>query len=697
MQLPLHLHKYPFLRFLVPLILGICLTHSLLHEAGCSGIVIILLSGVYLSLLLCYHYIKSYQYRWLPGVSINLLITTLGIIITEHSLSHIHQNWDSNKSIYLGQIIDTPKEKEHSIFCRMQLIEQRDSSTIRSIDKNIVLYLTQDSLTKKPQRGDQLLFYSKVTSPKNNGNPEEFDYASYLKHQGISGTGFVYDDQWKIVGHCNKRSLQQIALDYRAKLLHKIKALGFKGDEYTVLSALVLGYQDELSPQLRESYSISGVSHVLSLSGLHIGFLYLLLNALLRFADRNKKSKIAKQLFIIIFLWAFAFLTGLLSPVVRSVIMFSLIALSKIRNNQPITLNTLAVAAFFMLLYNPFYLYDVSFQLSFTAVAGIVILQPLLYKQTKIKNKLVHYIKSLISVSIAAQIATAPIVIYYFSRFSTHFLLSNLLVIPLVTLIMYLAVITLSIGFIPFIQDFLANILQRFIELLNNIVAFVEHLPYSSINQININKLEVALLYIILVNTILFFIKNRRFIFLILPCILTFTTLQANKIYWLNKTHSMIFYNVRNCPVLHVIESPQHSYLFFPKNNGDVTKLNYATKRYWDKLHLDEPQIIPQNYSKSNIWRHNNILSIEGKTICMINDNNWKNKCAKKPLQVDYLYLCKGYNGKLLWLMPLFNINQVVIDGSISEYKKERYKRECTLLGLNFISLSEKGAYQIPL
>lgn len=631
------------------------------------------------------------------GANIYLLLFIAGIITTEYQLSKIEQQWGTHKSVYIGQLIDTPKEKEHSTFCSIKLLGQIESGKTRPINKKVVLYLTHDSLNSQLKRGDKLLFYGQVKKPHNNGNPEEFDYSAFLTHQGISGTAFINNDQWQVIGYDSTRTLQQITLDYRSKLLEKIKTLGFTGDEYTVLSALVLGYQDELSQEIKESYSISGVSHVLSLSGLHIGFLYLLLNFLLAFANKQKVALISKQLIIICILWAFAFLTGLLSPVVRSVIMFSLIALSKMRNNQPVTLNTLAIAAFFMLLYNPFYLYDVSFQLSFTAVAGIVIIQPMLHRQIKTTNKISSYIWSLSSVSIAAQLITAPIVIYYFSRFSTHFLLSNILVIPLVSIIMYIAVITLSIGFIPPLQSLLACLLQFSIKTLNGTVTFVEHLPYSSINQLYINQIDIILLYVILFSGILFLLKKRKALFILLPCLLFFFILRTQRSYQLQHIKCIVFYNVRNCPTVHLIESKQRSYLFSAQPKNVIDKLHYATNRYWNKLQLEKPQIIPCNYKTQNLWRHNNIASFEGKTICMINDSIWKNKCSNNPLNIDYLYLCKGYKGKILWLMPLFNVHQVIIDSSISEYRKEKLKNECTLLGLNFVSLSEKGAYQIPL
>lgn len=696
--MPIHLHKYPFVRFLAPMILGIYFSHSFLHETGCSGVVMGALCLLCVVSFLFYHLFRKYTFRWLTGTCIYLLLFTIGAGITEYHLSSAHYQWPVEKSTYKVQLTSDPKEKEHTILCPVTVILKQDSSGVHTIQKKILLYLTKDSLSRQIKRGDKLLFYGQINAPRNNGNPEEFDYASYLMHQGISGTAFAYTGNWKPSGHDSSRTLEQIALDYRKLLLQKIKDLGFSGDEYTVLSALVLGYQDELSEDIKESYSISGASHVLSLSGLHIGFLYFLLDFLLGFAGRKKETLIAKQLTIIFLLWGFAFLTGLLSPVIRSVIMFSLIALSKIRNNHPVTLNTLAVAALLMLIYNPFYLYDVSFQLSFSAVAGIVIIQPWLNNRIKIENRIGKYVWGLMSVSIAAQVITTPIILYYFSRFSTHFLLTNIVVVPLVSVIMYLAVFTLCIGFIPPLQALLAFLLKESIKLLNGTVVFVERLPYSSIDHIWLSPADVAVFYLILLFISLYFVARKRWaLFSLLPCIFFLCLLHANDKYRQQNIRSIVFYNARNCPTVHLIESRETSYLFSAEKDSVHQKLRYAASRFWNKYQLNTPQTIPSEYSGKGIWRHNSMLSFEGKTICMINDDTWRNKTSDKPLYIDYLYICKGYKGKLVWLMPLFNAQKVVIDSSVSDYHREAYKKECRLLGMEFVSLSEKGAYQIAL
>ena len=230
-----------------------------------------------------------------------------------------------------------------------------------------------------------------------------------------------------------------------------ISGHGVSGDELAVLSALTIGDKEELSESIVETYSVAGASHVLALSGLHIGFISaLLLFVLSPLWIRWRFLKPFLFLSVILLLWGFAFLTGLSSSVVRAVVMCSFGLLSMlIPACRKLTLNTLGVTAFLMLLFNPVWLFDVGFQLSFSAVAAIVLLQPGLYGLLSVKNRLLRKAWGLVTVSVAAQIGTAPLVMLYFSRFSTHFLLTNLLVIPLVSLIVYAAVILLVLTPFP--------------------------------------------------------------------------------------------------------------------------------------------------------------------------------------------------------------------------------------------------------
>ena len=313
-----------------------------------------------------------------------------------------------------------------------------------------------------------------------------------MRH-GISGTGYVVSGKWALGSSSSfahsaassdpssqtspfaasrssdsLHSIRYTAMFYREKVMNLYRKLGFEGDELAVLSALTVGEKTDLSDSIRESYSVSGASHVLALSGLHIGLLYALLFLLLKPLTRKwQAGRYFRSVLLLVLLWSFAFFTGLSPSVVRSVSMFSVLAIAELFGRQSLTLNTLAATAWVMLLVNPAWLFDVGFQLSFLAVFSILIIQKPVYRLLPVKNRIGKYVWGLMSVSIAAQIGTAPLVMLYFSRFSTHFLLTNLVVIPLVTVTLYAAVLMLLLTPLSAVQFVVAEAVRFLLKVLN--------------------------------------------------------------------------------------------------------------------------------------------------------------------------------------------------------------------------------------
>ena len=344
-----------------------------------------------------------------------------------------------------------------------------------------------------------------ILQAPSNDNTGDFDYVSYLKRKGVTGTAYVRAGHWQVKGHSNDTNWAQRLQDFRTIVINKYKSLGFEGDELAILSALTTGMKEELSDEIREVFSVAGVSHVLALSGLHIGLIYgFMLLLFMPFWKRFAYFKPVSISIIIITLWVFAIFTGLTTSVVRSTIMFSLHAIALMREERPATFHVLTLTAFGMLLFNPLWLFDVGFQLSFIAVAAIITLQPRLSAMLpEPMVGIIKKIKDVMTVSIAAQIGTAPLIILYFHRFSTHFLLSNILVLPLITAIMYGAVIMLI--FAPFsgLQQWLADCINSIISTLNKLLHILSHLPMASIDNLWTNTLEIVLFYC----TVYFFIR----------------------------------------------------------------------------------------------------------------------------------------------------------------------------------------------
>lgn len=697
------LHRYPFFRLLGPLIVGIYCSDELIFQ-GQSGWVASCVFPLFcssLGILILSSFQKRYSRRWIFGVVLFLFCFVLGFMRMNRQMQAVEFAFGSEETTYRMFLVEEPQIKERNVFCRVLLTERIDSSYRKTtLNHKAIVYLSRDSLSECLGCGDELIAYTGFSTPANNGNPDEFDYARFLLRHQVSAIGNVHTGKWRRISQDAVHSFRQKAFDCRERVLAIYRHLGFQGDDFAVLSALTVGYKEGLSEEIRESFSVSGSSHVLALSGLHIGFLYALLWFCLRWLPgRWRAMAVLRTLLIIAFLWGFAFFTGLSASVVRSVFMFSLFALSGLSRRKNFSLNTLFAVAFFMLLCRPVWLFDVGFQLSFCAVTAILLLQPRIYRWFPgVHSRIGHYLCSLMSVSIAAQIGTAPLVLLYFSRFSTHFLLTNLLVIPLVSFIMYATVIMLL--FTPYfpLQSIIAIGVKWLIGLLNFCIRWVEQFPWASFDGIWLYGTDVLgiYLFLFLLGYYLNTCKARNLILSVF-CLLAVCTChmvrQAND----RPKPGFVFYNVRNCPAVHCLAADGHSWLIYADSIPDTSRLRKAVSGYWNRLHLEPPQAIITDYTGDMLAYRDHILSYSGRRICVLSDNRWRNKWAAQPLSIDYLYLCKGYDGCLKELLELFTVRTVILDASLSDRRRQAYGKECRQLGLPFISLPDEGSVSFML
>ena len=280
-------------------------------------------------------------------------------------------------------------------------------------------------------------------------------------------------------------------LERRAKLLDRLSESGVDGSAYAVVAAMALGDKSQLTKELKDAYAISGASHILALSGLHLGIIYTLLSLLLS----RRRWQVTTQVVIIVSIWLFVFLVGLSASVVRSAVMVTVYALLSLGHRDKLSVNTLAFAAIVMLLFNPLSLFDVGFQLSFMAVLPILLFYPLfenLWSQPfLLDHRVFRWLWTMLAVSCAAQIGVAPLIAYYFGRFSCYFLLANLVVVPAAALILYLS---LSVLLIPS----LAYLLIYIVDTLNQLLVSIAALPGASIEGLHPTLLQVWMTYVII-------------------------------------------------------------------------------------------------------------------------------------------------------------------------------------------------------
>lgn len=486
---------FPIFRLAIFMAAGIFFTEMFRWELGSISLVALFLLLLALGLLLKRN---SYASRWIFGACVSCFMFGVGVVITECAWKEVRVDWDSERKVYQGMLQDTPVEKQRTYQCLISIGE-----------KEVLLYLPKDSLSACLGVGDELLFSARMDAPENRNESLDFDYARYLYHKGISGTAYVPANAWRKISTDGVKPIKIQALLLRERMIEKFRLWGIGEEQLPVLSALTLGYKGDLDKETRDAYSTAGISHVLALSGMHIGILWFLLNGLLLPLSRLH-LKWLRSLSILMMLWAFAFMVGLEASVVRAVVMCMLMELSLLSGGKALTMNSLSIAAFFMLLYHPFYLYDVGFQLSFVAVASILFFYSPIYHCLPIGNRLGRWIWGMMSVSIAAQLGTAPLVMYYFSSFSVYFLMTNLVAAIWVPVIIYGAVLMVVLAPWVKLQCYVISLLNGVVSGLNQMVEWTSGLPYATFSLSVVTPGEIFLFYAMLAVWLMYWKTRRR-------------------------------------------------------------------------------------------------------------------------------------------------------------------------------------------
>lgn len=513
------LEAHPFVRLVCPLMVGIAVAD--VGDGFCQIPYLCILFALILAgglLFVVYWKHKIWDRRAWFGTLSFLFFFILGFACCSHHWRLIEIDWPDEACVYEGRLTEEVTPKKNSYLCPLRLTSRWQADTCRTMDALVLLYLPKDSVVADLLPGQKVRFYGKIETP-NNLSPE-FDYVRYLHHRHVNGT--LYTRRWQLVDSA-VMGWKAKALLLRERLREYYAQAGMEGDEGAVLSALTLGYKAELSEEVRQLYNVSGASHVLALSGLHIGVLCAVLAFLFSLILPGKRFYLWRRIFVIPVIWGFVLMVGLPVSAVRAAIMFSLLIVGSCFTRVGFSLNTLALTAFGMLCYNPFYLMDVGFQMSFCAVASLLLLQPWLEGLLpRPRYAVVRYLWSLTTVSIAAQVGVLPLILFYFSRVSPYALLVNLWVVPLTFVIVCLSVPFVLLYFLPWpgLQVGMAWLLGHAISFMNEGVAICNCLPGADVSGISISVCGVISLYMAIALLILATKYSRlRFVVWSLVCL----------------------------------------------------------------------------------------------------------------------------------------------------------------------------------
>ncbi|MDR2840285.1 MAG: ComEC family competence protein [Paludibacter sp.] len=672
------LQRNPFFRLLLPLIAGITLVQFL----TLTPIFLFVIIGVALLLLLVSLLLvkQNYSYRWLYGVAVMLITCSIGIFLTQERQAKSEFPLLDRQDLFLVEITDHPVEKEKSVLCKVLVMSCINDSTISEIKRKALIYIQKSESSIALKAGDRLLINTIFSRPDGALNPAGFDYAKYLKRQTIGATAYIADYNWELQGKNTQFSIKRLAIDIQQYLLKVYKRFGISGDEYAVLAALTLGSTDALHPDLRQYYSVSGGMHILSVSGLHVGVIYVVFSFIIGLFIKKPR---VKAIVCVMFLWFYAIITGLPSSVIRASLMFSLVAIGTGLQRKPQIYNTISLSAFFMLLINPDYLFDVGFQLSYIAVVALIYLQPKISHLFYIKNKYLRWAWDLTAVSIAAQIGTAPLSIYYFNQFPNYFLLTNLFAVPLSTVVIYAAVALFVVSPIPYLSTGVAFVLKWLLIILNAGVEFITELPYPVVISY-FTSWQMMLLYVATI-CFLFFLHNKKFLALSasLSAILIFCAINLSII--VNTAHSnkMLVFAGRQNTHIDFIEGNKHTVF-----TTDTLALYQTAASYWLSQKI---KLHPQNIAACKI--QNNYGVFFDKTFYILDNDLSRNFTSQNPVDVDFLIIGNGVKPYAEQIFECFNPKKIISDQSISDWYAEKLREVCEQRGVEYHSVSKLGAF----
>ena len=461
--------KAPFIKFLLPFMCGIIVQWHL--QMPVKIVWLILLSALIVLFIHFFLYDHArYKFGITNGMAVVILFFSLGCLLTW--LRDIRNNDDWYGKYYkAGDIVkvvlqEPPIQKINSYKALATIAAVAGRNKIYSTKGDVIVYFQRDS-TLSLDYGSEIIFSNPLQEIKNAGNPGGFDYKRYSLFQDITHQVFLKRGDFIALNKKKQNLFGTILFPVRKKVLSIMRSYIHGEKEYGLAEALLIGYKDDLDKNLVQSYTNTGVVHIIAISGMHIALIYWLLALLCSPLIKIKYSKWFVATIIISGLWLFSLLAGAQASVIRSAVMFTCIVTGENFSRKASIYNTLAASAFILLCYDPFWLWDVGFQLSYAAVLSIVIFMKPIYNWFYIKNKILDFIWKLNAVSIAAQLLTTPFSIYHFHQFPNFFLLSNCVAVPLSSIIVLAEILLCVISFIPFFAVFAGKILSWLIGLMN--------------------------------------------------------------------------------------------------------------------------------------------------------------------------------------------------------------------------------------
>lgn len=623
------------------------------------------------------------------GLSTIFLVGYIHLINSTDSYSKSHLLYENDRVHYYEAIVrSSPESKSRSWKLEVEITQVKTSEWVER-KGNVLLYISKKTVDDVHwQYGDRLLIRGTPNALSPPANPNEFDFKRFLSFKNIYHQQFVNADQIQKTDDAKRKGFIHYSLKARAWASAVLEKYIEGEQQHVIASALVLGVTDGIDTDLQNAYAASGAMHVLAVSGLHVGIIYAILLFVLRPLYRFGWSRWVVFIVSIICLWSFAFVTGLSPSVLRAVTMFSFIALARPLGWRTNIYNTLAGSAFILLIFNPYLIMSVGFQLSYLAVVGIVYLQRPLYLLWEVESRLGNWVWQITCVSVAAQVATFALGMLYFHQFPVYFLVSNLFVIPLSTAVLISGIGLLIVSAWSSAAWLVGVIMTYFIKALNWVVFKVEGLPFSLVEEIHLTTFQcwVIMLFLLALVFMIEF-KSMRWLYMAVVCSVVLVTTQ-----WMHFKDSIakkqfLVYSVNGFSVMEWIENGQsyfHSDSAFSRDRERV-RFHVRPNRLQggvNKVHTQIPFL-------KELAPGIGLALWNGKSIAFIQTREYS---LPELAEIDYLVV--GKNAINIHALPEdWRVKKVILDGSNTKGYINQWKTVSEKETISLHSVLEQGAF----
>jgi len=665
----------------------------------------------------------AYRLRAVNGILLSVFLIAFGYLLAwfyadKNYKSHF-QNFLEPESFVVAKVIKPPLERQKVVTLIAQASEVRNENQSIKVNGNILINVLRDSRHDDLTYGDVIVFNSLIEEFDEPKNPNEFSFKLYQSFHNVYHRTFLKTGDWKLVATGEGNIAMAKVYAIREYFLSTIKHYVKSKNDFAVASAIMLGYNDYMNGDVIRAYASSGALHVLSVSGLHVGIMFIMLNFVFGWMDkRGRKFQIAKAIGIIGFIWFYACLTGLSPSVLRSAMMFSMIQFGKVMIKNVNTYNVIFGSALLLMLFNPFIVTEVGFRLSYLAVIGIIYLHPKIYSlwaigisgYPKYKSQkwflkpyyilrydlkwlalvVIDWFWMIIAVSLAAQIATFPLSLYYFHQFPNLFLISNLVVIPASNFVLFFGTGLFVVGTIPCLNDFVGWCFDTLLWLLNKFIFFIDSLPFALIQGISITMIEMLLIYVLIL-LLCWLTEERRTKMVIASLLIVFGLASFNSIETVQKStqRKLVVYAVPKQKAIAFI-SGRKVFTDFDEEllNNESSMLFHVKHHWWDcgvkeEMKMNEKQL---PFGK--------LIQFEGKKIMVVDSSLEKAEFElKNKLKVDLVILSHSPRVYLSELKKLVEFNEVIFDSSNKKWRIDYWKKDCAKMKIKYWDVNEKGAY----